>query len=222
MIEKCVLSWSGGKDSILSLRELQQNNSYEVVSLLTTITEGYNRISMHGVRTILLERQAESLGIRLHQVYIPKDANNETYEKSMIEALSIYPALGVKTIAFGDVFLEDVKAYRENLIARTQLQSVYPIWKKDTAQLMKDFLNSGYKSVIVCIDTEKLPESFLGKTIDKRVIDSLPDGVDPGGEHGEFHTFVYHGPGFQQSVNYSTGIIERRGQFGFCDLTPND
>ncbi len=222
MIEKCVLSWSGGKDSILSLRELQQNNSYEVVSLLTTITEGYNRISMHGVRTILLERQAESLGIRLHQVYIPKDANNETYEKSMIEALSIYPALGVKTIAFGDVFLEDVKAYRENLIARTQLQSVYPIWKKDTAQLMKDFLNSGYKSVIVCIDTEKLPESFLGKTIDKRVIDSLPDGVDPGGEHGEFHTFVYHGPGFQQPVNYSTGIIERRGQFGFCDLTPND
>ena len=218
MKRKCVLSWSGGKDSMLSLRELQDDNSYEVVSLLTTVTEGYDRISMHGVRTLLLERQAESLGIRLHKVYIPKDANNETYEKSMIEALSIYPALNVKTIAFGDVLLEDVRKYRENLVARTVLQSIYPIWKKDPAQLINSFLQNGYKATIVCIDTQKLPESFLGKTLDKDLIDSLPDDVDPGGENGEYHTFVYSGPGFQQPVKFSIGDIERRGQFSFCDL----
>jgi len=221
-MKKAVLSWSGGKDSVLTLREIQRSNEYEVASLLTTITEGYNRISMHGVRTILLEQQAESLRIRLHKVYIPKDANNEIYEKSMLEGLAIYPALDVKTIAFGDVFLEDVREYRENLIAKTQLQSVYPLWKKDTTQLMSDFLESGYKSIIVCIDTKKLSESFLGKTIDETLIKSLPDEVDPGGENGEFHTFVYDGPGFLQPVHFSVGDIEKKGQFSFCDLVPDN
>ncbi len=221
-MKKTVMSWSGGKDSVLTLREIQHNSEYEVVSLLTTITEGHDRISMHGVRTLLLEQQAEVLNIRLHKVYIPKDANNETYEKSMLEGLAIYPALDVITIAFGDVFLEDVREYRENLIAKTQLQSVYPLWKKDTTQLMNDFLRSGYKSVIVCVDTKKLPESFLGKTIDETLIKSLPDEVDPSGEHGEFHTFVYDGPGFLQPVKFAIGEIERKGQFSFCDLVPDN
>jgi len=221
-MEKVVISWSGGKDSILTLQELQTSGSYEVVSLLTTITEGYNRISMHGVQTILLEHQAESLGISLHKVYIPKNANNESYEKSMIEALSIYPTRGVRTIAFGDVFLEDVREYRENLVAYTQLQSIYPVWKKDTTLLLKDFLHNGYKSVIVCIDTEKLHESYLGTTIEETFIDSLPEAVDPCGENGEFHTFVYDGPGFKHPVRFTKGDIEKRDRFSFCDLLIND
>jgi uncharacterized protein (TIGR00290 family) len=220
-MKKVVLSWSGGKDSVLSLRELKRHGEYEVVTLLTTITEGYDRISMHGVRTLLLEKQAELLGIRLHKVYIPKDANNETYEKSMIEALAMYPAMDVKEIAFGDVYLEDVKAYREKLIGRTQLKSVYPIWKRDTKELITEFIGEGYKAITVCIDTKKLPESFLGRELDKDFIKELPANVDPSGENGEYHTFVYDGPDFREPVKFELGEKVRRGEFGFVDLVDN-
>lgn len=217
-MKKAVLSWSGGKDSMLTLRELQRSGKYEVGTLLTTITEGYNRISMHGVRTLLLEKQAESLRIRLHKVYIPNDANNETYEKNMIDALAMYPALDVKEIAFGDVYLEDVKEYREKLIGRTRLASVYPIWKRDTKELISEFIDEGYKAVTVCIDTKKLPDSFLGRDLDNDFINDLPAGVDPCGENGEYHTFVYDGPGFREPVKFETGEKVQRGEFGFVDL----
>lgn len=203
---------------MLALSELQSDRDIEVVSLLTTVTDAYDRISMHGVRTILLERQAEALGLRVHKVYMPKDANNQMYNDRFLEALRLYPALNVMTIAYGDIFLEDVRKYREELIRKTQFQVLFPLWGRDTSQLMRDFLGKGYKAVIVCVDTMKMPESFLGVTLDESVVDSFPAEVDPCGENGEYHTFVYDGPGFQFPVDFSVGHVEQRGHLHFCDL----
>ena len=221
--EKSVLvSWSGGKDSCMALREVQRTGNIRVETLLTTVTRDFDRISMHGVRRALLERQAASLGIPLHQIFISKGANNEEYEVKMGEVFSEYRNRGIGTVVFGDLFLEDIRAYRERLIAKHNMASLYPIWGRDTSKLIRDFISLGFKTAIVCVDPAKLDPSFVGRVIDEELLAQLPLHVDPCGENGEFHTFVFDGPIFKNPVKFSFGEIVCRDSFWFCDLLPVD
>jgi uncharacterized protein (TIGR00290 family) len=216
--EKVLFAWSGGKDSAMALHEIKEKGGCEVVALLTTITEDYDRISMHGVRRVLLERQASSLNIRLEKVLITKDASNEDYEHKMREALGRHR--DVRAVCFGDIFLEDLRKYREDNLEKADMKGLFPIWKKDTGLLARKFIELGFRAIITCVDTEVLDGSFAGRYYDKALIDDLPDGVDPCGENGEFHTFVYDGPIFQKKVTFTRGETAlREGRFCFCDLT---
>src|SRR5215470_6977209 len=220
MTKATLVSWSGGKDSCMALHEIQQTNGYQVAALLTTITRDYDRISMHGVRRALLERQAESLGLRLHQVYISKGATNEEYESKMKEAFSLYCAEGVNTVVFGDLFLEDIKKYREQLLAPLGMKGLFPIWKQDTARMIRTFIDLGFKAVVTCVDPRVLDRSFAGMLIDADFLRQLPPGVDPCGENGEFHSFVFDGPTFREEIKFSLGEMVSRDSFCFCDLLP--
>jgi uncharacterized protein (TIGR00290 family) len=220
MPETTLVSWSGGKDSCLALYEIQQTRRYEVAALLTTITRDYDRISLHGVRRELLKRQAEALGLPLHEVYISQGATNEEYEARMKETLAAYYAEGIKTIVFGDLFLEDIKKYREQLLAPLGIRGLFPIWKRDTAQTIRAFLELGFKAVVTCLDPRALDQSFAGKVIDEDFLRRLPPQVDPCGENGEFHTFVFAGPNFREPVKFSLGEVVVRDSFCFCDLLP--
>jgi uncharacterized protein (TIGR00290 family) len=216
-----VLSWSGGKDSCLALQEIMCGAEFTVEALLTTVTREYERISMHGVRTGLLEQQAKSLAVPLHQVFIPKSAKNAEYETCMEEALSRYRARGIDTVAFGDLFLEDIKTWRDRFLARQGMVGLYPLWKRDTAALMREFVASGFKSVIVCVDPKQLDAGFVGRDIDEAFLAELPASCDPCGENGEFHSFVYDGPIFHTPVRLRRGEIVCRDRFWFCDLMPD-
>jgi uncharacterized protein (TIGR00290 family) len=219
--EKAVLvSWSGGKDSCMALREVQRTPNIRVEALLTTVTRDFDRISMHGVRRILLERQATSLGVPLHQIFISKGASNDEYEAKMGEALSGYRDRGIDTVVFGDLFLEEIRVYRERLIAKHNMASLYPVWGRDTSKLIRDFISLGFKTAIVCVDPAKLDPSFVGRVIDEELLAQLPPHVDPCGENGEFHTFVFDGPIFKNPVKFSFGEIVCRDSFWFCDLLP--
>ena len=221
--EKAVLvSWSGGKDSCMALREVQRTPNIRVEALLTTVTRDFDRISMHGVRRTLLERQATSLGVPLHQIFISKGASNEEYETKMGEAFSGYRDRGIDTVVFGDLFLEEIRAYRERLVAKHKMASLYPVWGRDTSQLIRDFISLGFKTAIVCVDPAKLDPSFVGRVIDEELLAQLPLHVDPCGENGEFHTFVFDGPIFKNPVKFSFGEIVCRDSFWFCDLLPVD
>lgn len=215
------MCWSGGKDISMALYEVQKSQRYEVCALLTTVTEGYDRISMHGVRQALLERQAESLGLRLHKVYISKAASNEEYEAKMEVALLRYRQEGINSVCFGDIFLEDLRAYRERNMSRLGMQSLFPIWKQDTTDLTNRFIDLGFKATVVCVDTRVLDASFAGKEIDKDFLRRLPPQVDPCGENGEFHSFVYAGPIYKRPIRFSLGeTVVRDSHFCFCDLVP--
>jgi len=220
MTEKALVSWSGGKDSCMALHQILRDQSYQVVALLTTVTREYERISMHGVRKLLLEQQAESLGLRLHKVYISKGASNEEYESRMKEVLSQYRGDGVDSIVFGDLFLEDIKQYRERVLAALGMRGVFPIWKADTSELIRRFIESGYKARITCVDPKVLDTSFAGRLIDEELLSELPPDVDPCGENGEFHSFVYDGPLFKEEVRMRVGETVLREGFYFCDLLP--
>ncbi len=221
MKEKVIVSWSGGKDSALALYELHKNKSYEIVSLLTTITQDYDRISMHGVRTILLEMQAQSLGIPLEKVFITKDATNEHYERKMSEVMTKYPAAGISSVVFGDIFLEDLREYRENNLSKIGMKGIFPIWKMNTSVLAHEFIDSSFKTVITCIDSNFLDKKFIGRTFDEHFLSQLASTVDPCGENGEFHSFVYDGPIFQQRILHTTGdVVLRENRFYYCDLLP--
>jgi len=221
--EKAVLvSWSGGKDSWMALREIQRTANTRVAALLTTITRDYDRISMHGVRRVLLERQAASLGVPLHQILISKGANNDEYETKMGEAFAAYRQQGVSSVVFGDLFLEEIRVYRERLLARHGMAGLYPVWKRDTAALIREFIGLGFKTVVVCVDPARLDPSFLGRRIDEEFLSQLPPQVDPCGENGEFHTFVFDGPTFSNPVKFAVGEKVCRGSFWFCDLLPPD
>ncbi len=215
-----LMSWSGGKDSCLALYEIQKSTDYRVAALLTTMTRDYDRISMHGVRRVLLERQAMSLGLPLHQVLISKGATNEEYEAKMAEAFRDYRENGIDFVIFGDLFLEDIRAYRDQFLAKHKMQGLYPVWQRNTADFIKEFIELGFKAVLTCVDSKALDQSFAGKTIDKDFLTSLPATVDPCGENGEFHTFVYDGPSFAQPVKFSVGETVSRDGFWFCDLVP--
>jgi uncharacterized protein (TIGR00290 family) len=214
------MSWSGGKDSCLALYEIQKSKDYRVAALLTTVTRDYDRISMHGVRRVLLERQAASLGLPLHEVFITKDATNQEYETKMEEAFSAYRKQGVDRIVFGDLFLEEIRAYRDQFLARHDMHGLYPVWLRDTTEFIKEFINLGFEAVVTCVDGKILDSSFVGMMIDEDFLSALPPGVDPCGENGEFHTFVFSGPIFKEAVKFSLGEKVSRDSFWFCDLLP--
>ena len=218
-MKSVVISWSGGKDSCMALHELQKRD-YHIAALLTTVTGDYDRVSMHGVRRGLLERQAEALGLPLHQVVITKDATNEQYEQKTVEACCSYQQSGIDTVVFGDLFLADIRAYRDQFLARHQLKGLYPVWLLDTSEFIREFLGLGFKAVVTCVNGEILSRSFAGASIDESFLSALPPHVDPCGENGEFHTFVFDGPNFKQPVKFSIGETVRREQFWFCDLLP--
>jgi uncharacterized protein (TIGR00290 family) len=220
MPEEVLFCWSGGKDSAMALHALQSEHDCRVTALLTTVTEEYDRISMHGVRRALLERQAESLGLPLHAVLIPPLCPNTTYEERMKEAMLEQAALGVRRVAFGDIFLEDLRVYRERNLALLQMEAVFPIWKRDTRELASDFLRLGFRAIAVCVDPRVLDASFAGRLLDASFFADLPPGVDPCGENGEYHSFVFDGPGFSAPISFRTGEKVMRDGFCFCDLLP--
>lgn len=212
--------WSGGKDSAMALHMLLQQEEFRVTSLLTTVTEGYERISMHGVRRELLQRQVESIGLPLQEVRIPPACVNAIYEARMEKALRFHFERGVRKVAFGDIFLEDLRVYRENNLARIGMTALFPIWKRDTQELIRYFHAERFRSVAACVDGKLLPRQFAGRELDAAFFDELPPEVDPCGENGEFHTFVFDGPIFKQPVRFRTGEIVERDSFLFCDLLP--
>jgi len=216
-----LIAWSGGKDSVLALDELQGRGRYEIAALLTTITQDYDRSSMHGVRRVLIERQAEALGIALEKVCISKEATCEEYESKMREVLERYLVFGVSSVVFGDIFLEDVRKYREDNLSKMGMRGIFPIWKADTTELACRFIDSGYKAVVTCVDTSLLDRIFVGSSYDEQFLSELPVGVDPCGENGEFHSFVYDGPIFGKRILHKRGeVVSRGGHFCYCDLIP--
>jgi uncharacterized protein (TIGR00290 family) len=222
-VNRAVLSWSGGKDSALSLYEMQRKKkNFEVVSLITTVTQDYERISMHGVRRELLTNQSKALRLNVAEVRIPKGASNEIYEEQFKRALLDCKARGVKHVAFGDLFLQDIRSYRENLVNGVGMECLFPIWGKDTRKLGKFFVDSGFKAVICCVDPAKLAMEYCGREFDERFLSDLPQNVDPCGENGEFHTFVYAGPIFDREIRIRVGDIVRRDAFYFADILVRD
>jgi uncharacterized protein (TIGR00290 family) len=213
-----LFSWSGGKDSAMALHVLLQNPKFEVIALLTTVTEGYQRISMHGVRRDLLQRQAESIGLPLKEVRIPPQCVNPVYEARMAEAVLGFRDRGVLHVGFGDIFLEDLRAYREKKLLAADMTALFPIWKVDTRELVARFLRDNFRAVAVCIDPGKLDASFAGRELDASFFRDLPAGVDPCGENGEFHTFVFDGPIFRAAIPVHVGPVVERDSFVFCDL----
>lgn len=199
----CIFNWSGGKDSTLALHYALQDPSIEIKYLVTTVTEKYNRVSMHGVREALLIQQAESLGIPLYQIRLGEMPDMETYDDTMRHHLLKFKAEGVTHSIFGDIFLEDLRSYRENKLNELGLLAIFPLWKKDTKLLIDEFLNLNYKTIIVC--TQQNLEAFCGEVITLDLIDKLPANIDPCGENGEFHTFAFQGPIFKKKIPFEVG-----------------
>ena len=215
-----VLSWSGGKDSALALHELLMDPTVDLRGLLTTVTDGYDRVSMHGVRTSLVAAQAAALEIPLCSVRIPPSATNEQYEHAMVDVLTAIHRRGIEAIAFGDLFLADVRAYRERLVAGTGLRPLFPLWGRATVGLAQRFVSCGFRAVVVCVDPRQIDVSHCGAEFDEALLGALPESTDPCGERGEFHTFVYDGPMFRQPIATQRGVVVEREGFFFCDLLP--
>ena len=223
MTENFLFTWSGGKDSALALHEIQLAGKYHVAALLTTVTMDYDRISMHGVRRTLLRQQADSLVYPLTEVFISKTSSNEEYEASMRQALEPYLKAGISNVAFGDIFLEDLRKYREENLARAGMKAVFPLWKRDTRELASTFIGRGFKAVITCVDSKMLDGKFAGRYYEGQLIADLPPGVDPCGENGEFHSFVFDGPIFRQPQSVRIGeVVLQDERFYYCDLLPGD
>src|SRR5947209_1944017 len=218
--EPILFCWSGGKDSAMALHALLQREQFRVTALLTTVTEGYERISMHGVRRELLQRQAESIGLPLHEVRIPPECVNPMYEARMEEALRHFYGQSVRRVAFGDIFLEDLRAYREKNLARIGMTALFPIWKRDTRELIRLFHDQHFRAIAACIDSKVLDPTFAGRELDESFFRDLPPNADPCGENGEFHTFVFDGPIFQSPIAIRTGAVVNRDGFVYCDLLP--
>jgi uncharacterized protein (TIGR00290 family) len=216
-----VLSWSGGKDSALALWALRRDGR-EPAALLTTVTESYDRISMHGVRRTLLARQAESVGVKLVEVAIPPACSNEIYEQRLEQAFAGPGLRGIDAVAFGDLFLEDIRAYREERLASAGRRGLFPIWGVDTTELAHEFIDAGFEATLICVDPDKLDPSFAGRSFDEQLLADLPPGIDPCGENGEFHTFVHAGPILARTISYVRGDIVERDGFVFCDLIPTE
>jgi uncharacterized protein (TIGR00290 family) len=214
------LSWSGGKDSALALRALREELGTEPVALLTTVTEDFGRVSMHGVRRELARAQARAARLPLVEVGIPAACPNDVYEARMTEALSAPPLDEVRTMAFADLFLEDIRAYREERLRRVGRQALFPLWGRDTATLAHEFIDARFEAVLVCVDPSRLDPSFVGRAFDHALLADLPADVDPCGENGEFHTFVHAGPIFDSPIEVELGETATREGFAFKDLVP--
>jgi len=216
-----MLSWSGGKDSALALHALKQDRRYQVVGLLTSVNQHYGRISMHGVREALLDAQAASLGLPLYKLKLPEHSSNEEYENKMRVALETFKAQGIQDVAFGDLFLEDIRRYREKNLAQLNMNCVFPLWRRPTDTLAREFIALGFRAVLCCVDERHWPASSPAAKYDEQLLKELPAHVDPCGENGEFHTFVYDGPVFSKPIAFNRGErVRRDARFHFCDLIP--
>lgn len=219
--EPIVLSWSGGKDSALALAELRADPAYEIVSLVTSVTDAYDRISIHGVRRSLLHAQARRLGLPVQEIVLQPECTNEAYDAALANALMALRARHprVRRIAYGDLFLEDVRRYREERLAPLGWEGLFPLWGRPTPALARAFVDRGFQARLVCVDTTQLPGRFAGRLFDHALLDELPRAVDPCGERGEFHSFVFDGPGFEGPVLHSVGeLVLRNERFAYCDL----
>jgi len=219
------LSWSGGKDSALTLAALRADPSVEVVALLTSVTLGYDRISIHGVRRSLLRAQARAAGVPLQEIVLQRNSSNEAYDQAMAYALDTlrqaHPNL--ETVAYGDLFLEDVRRYRETRLRPLGFCGSFPLWGRPTRELAEEFIDRVFEARLVCVDTTQLDASFAGRAFDRGLLVDLPASVDPCGERGEFHTFVSDGPIFDAPVAYAVGdVVLRDDRFAYCDLLPTD
>jgi uncharacterized protein (TIGR00290 family) len=215
---RAVVSWSSGKDSAYALHEVRRAGTLKVVGLLTTITETYGRVSMHGVREAVLDAQARSVGLPLHKVPIPSPCPNEVYERAMGSMLGRLQSAGVERVVFGDLFLEDIRSYREEKLRGTGVEPVFPLWGRPTRALAEAMIDSGLRARIVALDPRHLPASFAGRSFDRELLSELPDGVDPCGERGEFHTCVTDGPMFDVPIPVIPGEVVQRDGFVFADL----
>ena len=220
-----VMSWSGGKDSAIALDELLRAGDYDVVSLMTTVSEEYRRISHHGVREALLDEQARAIGVPLEKVYLPSGESggctNEVYEGIMSRVMNGYKARGVETVGFGDLFLEDLRAWREANLAKAGMRGIFPIWKRNTTKVAHEIIQLGNKANLSCVEP-KVGSGFVGRLYDEDLLQVLPSEIDPCGENGEFHSFVFDGPIFKRAVSVRVGeIVTRDGRY-YADLLPND
>lgn len=233
MKPKALFNWSSGKDSALALYKTLQEGQYEVTTLLTSINKEFQRISMHGVHTSLLEQQVSLLGIPLTKMELPKEPSMEEYQNIMNKTMSEIQAQGITHSIFGDIFLEDLRSYREKQLNNIGMRAVFPLWKQDTSDLIYEFLELGFKTIVTCVNGSYLDKSFAGRVIDLQFLDDLPENVDPCGENGEFHTFTFDGPIFQKPVLFEIGETVKKtypkpktnpededGEyiFWFCDL----
>jgi len=233
MKPKAIFNWSSGKDSALALYKTLQEQQFEVTSLLTSINKEFQRISMHGVHVSLLEKQAESLGFPLIKMEIPKEPSMEEYSEIMSKTMNDIKSQGVSHSIFGDIFLEDLRKYREDQLQSIGMKSVFPLWKQNTADLINEFLSLGFKTIVTCVNETYLDKSFAGRIIDQDFIKGLPENVDPCGENGEFHTFTFDGPIFKKPIQFEIGETVKKtypkpksdenGEneeyiFWFCDL----
>ncbi len=218
---RCVLSWSGGKDSSLCCYSARDSKDIEILGLMTTVTQDYQRISMHGVRRELVKKQADALKLPLYEVMIPKNASNEIYETKMKEKLLyLKEREKVSKVVFGDLFLEDIRSYREIFLAKLGLGCEFPVWGRNTGDLAKYFIHSGFRAVTCCVDPRKVGSEFCGREYDMKFLSDLPKTADPCGENGEFHTFVYDGPIFERRIDVNVGEVVGRDGFYFADIFP--
>ncbi len=217
---KTLLCWSSGKDSAWALGVLRESSEFDVVGLVTTLNETHDRVAMHAVRRELLEQQADAVGLHLEIVPIPYPCPNETYEAAMARVVESASAAGVEAMAFGDLFLEDVRDYRVKQLRGTGLTPLFPLWGMPTAALAREMVTSGLEARITCVDPRALPASFAGRRFDGELLDDLPETVDPCGENGEFHTFCHDGPMFRRPVEVQPGEVVARDDFVFADLLP--
>ncbi len=216
------MSWSSGKDSAFALERARRSGSVEIVGLLTTITETFDRVSMHGVREPLLDAQARALGLPLEKVRIPFPCPNERYEEAMREALARAARAGVRTVVFGDLYLEDLRSYREERMRSIGFSAQFPLWTSDTPTLAREMIRAGVEARICCLDPRKVPRELAGHRFDDELLERLPPSVDPCGERGEFHTFVSWAPGFERPVPVHVGPSVERDGFLFTDLQSAD
>jgi uncharacterized protein (TIGR00290 family) len=237
--KKAALLWSGGKDSVLALHHARQNlPDIQILKLVTCLSQAYDRVSMHGVRRALIEDQADALGLPVEFIVIPSHGDapcpmahttpgtdfppNDVYSRAMLAAMGGLKARGVEVMVFGDIFLEDLRAYRDRLLARAGLQGCYPLWGRDSGQLYAEFTGLGYRAVTVCVDSGRLTEGHCGRLLDAAFRASLPEGVDPCGERGEYHSFTFDGPAFSRPVLFTLGDVHRHAPFVFQELYPGD
>lgn len=204
-MKKVALFWSAGKDSALALYKLKQNPNITLVALVTTFNSEFKRVSMHGVRETLVDKQSAQLDYPLVKMWVPTDPENNAYETEFLKIATELKRKGVDTIAFGDIFLEDLRAYRENLVEKVGLSAFFPLWKTSTKHLAKEFSDLGFKSITCCVQSETLGSDWLGRQLNQSFFDQIPPNVDPCGENGEYHTFCYDGPVFNKAINYAHG-----------------
>ena len=219
-MQKVLLSWSSGKDSAWTLHLLRQDPNVEVVGLLTTINAHFDRVAMHGTRHGLLKLQAAAAGLPLWEIPLPWPCSNEVYEQAMAGACTRATHAGISAFAFGDLFLEDIRKYREDRLRGTGLDALFPIWGRDTRKLVCEMIDGGLRARIVCVDPSKMPAEFAGRDLDRELLRLLPDNVDPCGENGEFHTFTYAGPMFREAIPIQSGECVTRDGFVFADVLP--